>query len=282
MSDTQLTIHDHRRDQAGLRYIYSVVSRRAGGLSIGINLNTNRACNWACIYCQVEGLTRGAPPPVDLERLENELAGFLERVVHGEYLERHVAAAQRRLADIAFSGDGEPTSAAEFPEAVHRVAATLARFRLTDSLPLRLITNGSLIHRPRVQEGLAALAAAGGELWFKVDRGDEAGRRRVNKTRIRTAQVLANLRRATELAPTWVQTCWFAYRGAAPDESERRAYLQLIAAVADRLRGIHLYGLARPSGQPEAAQLTRLPAEALQDWGMRIEKETGVRVIVSP
>ena len=54
-----LTTDDHRRDSAGLRYVYPVISRRAGGVSIGINLNPNNACNWACVYCQVENLTRG-------------------------------------------------------------------------------------------------------------------------------------------------------------------------------------------------------------------------------
>ncbi len=64
----RLTILDHSRDSAGLIYVYPVISRRAGGISVGINLNVNNACNWRCIYCQVPGLSRGAPPPVDLPR----------------------------------------------------------------------------------------------------------------------------------------------------------------------------------------------------------------------
>ena len=60
-----LNVHDHSRESVGMKYIYPVVSRRAGGVSIGINLNTNNACNWACIYCQVPNLTRGTAPPVD-------------------------------------------------------------------------------------------------------------------------------------------------------------------------------------------------------------------------
>ena len=59
-----LNVSDHSRDSAGLKYIYPVVSRRAGGVSLGINLNVNNACNWRCVYCQVPGLTRGGPPPV--------------------------------------------------------------------------------------------------------------------------------------------------------------------------------------------------------------------------
>ena len=47
-----LTVDDHRRDSAGMRYVYPVLSRRARGVSIGINLNPNNACNWRCVYCQ--------------------------------------------------------------------------------------------------------------------------------------------------------------------------------------------------------------------------------------
>jgi hypothetical protein len=47
-----LTFSDHNRDVSHLRYIYPVVSRRAKGVSIGINLNINNACNWRCIYAQ--------------------------------------------------------------------------------------------------------------------------------------------------------------------------------------------------------------------------------------
>jgi pyruvate-formate lyase-activating enzyme len=282
MSDQFLSVRAHRRDEAGLRYVYPVVSRRAAGLSVGVNLNINQACNWACVYCQVENLRRGGPPPVDLDLLEQELSGFLEAVIEGDYLERHVEKACRRLADIAFSGEGEPTSSAEFTPAVLRVAAVLARCSLKGKLPLRLITNGSLTHKAEVQAGLSALAAAGGEVWFKLDRADPEGRRAVNKTRLGARQVEVNLRRAAELAPTWVQTCWFSWNEQAPDANARQAYLTLIGRVADVIQGIHLYGLARPSQQPEAGQLGRIAAADMEAWGEEIEKKTGVRVKVSP
>ena len=93
---TSLTTTDHDRGNAGLKYVYGVLSRRSGGLSIGINLNPNRACNWRCIYCQVPGLVRGVAPPIDLGLLEEELGGFLDEIVRGD---RYPGAA---LQDIAF------------------------------------------------------------------------------------------------------------------------------------------------------------------------------------
>jgi len=282
MNDGLLNVREHRHDSAGLIYVYPVVSRRAGGLSVGINLNINRACNWTCVYCQVKDLRRGGPPPIDLDRLEAELAGFLEQVVKGDYLERYVAEDCRYLADIAFSGEGEPTSAVEFREAIMRVQAVLARLQLLGQAPVRLITNGSLTHKPEVQAGLAALADLGGEAWFKVDRADARGRWETNRTRQSMERVFLNLGHCAERVPTWIQTCWFVRRGEAPDEAAQQAYLALIRRAKDLIQGIHLYGLARASQQPEANELTSLPAEALAAWGARIEAETSVRVCVSP
>lgn len=74
----KLTTSDHSRDIAGLKYVYPVISRRAGGLSIGINFNTNNACNWRCVYCQVPDLVRGAAPEMDFGLLEQELRFFFK------------------------------------------------------------------------------------------------------------------------------------------------------------------------------------------------------------
>ena len=75
-----LSTTEHSRDRAGYKYIYPVISRRSGGLSVGINLNTNNACNWRCIYCQVPNLTRGSAPPVNLKKLQRELGEFLKDI----------------------------------------------------------------------------------------------------------------------------------------------------------------------------------------------------------
>ena len=277
-----LTIDDHRRDSAGLRYVYPVVSRRAGGVSLGINLNVNNACNWACVYCQVENLTRGGPPPVDLILLERELDGFLEEALHGDFMLREVPPESRRLVDVAFSGNGEPTSAPEFPEAVRVVRQILERHGLAGKLPLRLITNGSLLHRLAVRDGVRALGELGGEVWFKIDRASGAEVEAINGVPMNGEKIRLNLVRCAELATTWIQTCWFALDGAAPDAASRAAYCALLEPVAPLLAGVHLYGLARPSLQPAAPRLQRLEAEELERFAGEIREKTGIRVLVSP
>ncbi len=276
-----LKVTDHSRDSAGLTYVYPVVSRRAGGVSVGINLNVNNACNWACVYCQVPDLTRGGPPPIDLERLEAELRGFLHAATHGDFLERNAPPEARRLMDVAFSGNGEPTSAAEFDAAVERVERVLRDFGLLDSLKLRLITNGSLLHRPEVQRGIARIGAIDGEIWFKVDRATEEAIARVNGIRLAPEKIEAALLRCADLAPTWVQTCYFAIDGQESSEAEQAAYLALIGAVRQKIKGVHLYGLARPSLQPDAQRLSNVAPENFRRFAERIAA-LGVEVVANP
>ena len=277
----QLSTTDHARDAAGLLYVYPVISRRAGGVSVGINLNPNNACNWACIYCQVPDLTRGGPPPIDLNRLQRELAGFLGELLEGDYMARHVPEGSRQLADIAFSGNGEPTSAAEFAAAVDIAGNELRRRGLAGKVPIRVITNGSLIHRPQVQRGLATIGALGGEIWFKTDRATPEGIRAVNQVNDTPARVMARLRRSAQLAPTWLQTCWFGLDGEAPAKNEMDAYLTFAKSAADVISGIHLYGVARPPMQPGAVHITRLSAEALEALARELTA-AGIRVTINP
>lgn len=277
-----LTIHDHRRDQAGLIYVYPVVSRRAGGVSIGINLNPNNACNWACSYCQVEGLVRGGPPPIDLALLGRELTQLLSDVLQGEFMVREVPEPFRVLKDVAFSGNGEPTSAAEFESAVGLVLEVLEGFGLSGKLPLRLITNGSLMHRETVQRGVARLGAAGGEVWFKVDRVTPEGMLAVNGVPLDRNSLFRRLDRCTDLATTWVQTCWFATSGEAPSALEAQAYIDFLTPLAGCLAGIHLYGVARPSMQPGGERLSPLAAAEMKKFADEVQKATGLTVRLAP
>ena len=281
MSRILLKTEDHSRDSAGMRYVYPVVSRRAGGVSVGINLNPNNACNWRCIYCQVPDLKRGGPPPLDLALLERELDEFLDAAVAGDFMATRVPAGSRRLVDLAFSGNGEPTSAREFADAVGIAERVMAAHGLGGKVPLRLITNGSLLDRKSVQAGIAHLGRAGGEVWFKCDAGTAAGMARINGTRVRPEVVARRLACCAQLAPTWVQTCLFLIDGEAPAEPELGAWLALLAPLAAALAGVHLYSLARPSQQTEAPRLARMESGALEAVANRV-RQLGLKVRVSP
>lgn len=268
-----LNVADHSRDNAGLTYIYPVVSRRAGGVSVGINLNPNNACNWRCIYCQVPELKRGAAPVIDLTRLETELYTFLQEILYGSFMQEQVLPDARRISDIAISGNGEPTSAKEFEQVIDLIGRVKYGFDSLKGLKLVLITNGSLIDRSNVQAGLRRLAKLNGEVWFKLDSVTREGRQHINNTRMSSRRLRNNLQLAASLCPTWLQTCVFKTDGNLPTKIETRAYLEFIEKLLQEgvpLKGVQLYGLARPSMQPEASRLTKVSQGWMEAFGRKI------------
>ncbi len=264
--------------------MYSVLSRRTGGVSVGINLHPNKACNWRCVYCQVPGLQLGVGPAIDLGLLERELEAELERssganspgVTEGPTL---------RVGDIAFSGDGEPTNSPDFAAAVEVGLSVRARRGLEQAVPLVLITNGSLVDRPKVRPALERLGGHGGRVWFKLDAVSEAAVGRMNSTRQAPERVQARLLEASRACPTWIQTMLLAFDGPSMDERERERYCEFLhqsLSGGAQLRGVHLYGLARQSHQPEAPQLRALPSEELHAFARQIHRHTGLEVQVHP
>ena len=270
VSKQYLSIHDHSRELSGLKYIYSVISRRAGGLSIGVNLNVNNACNWQCIYCEIPNLTRGSPPPIELDVLEDELRFFLHEIIHGDYMEKNVAIDDRHLKDIAFSGNGEPTSAEEFPKIILIVKKVLEEFNLLHKIKLRLITNGSLMHQSPVIKSVEMLKEINGEVWFKVDAVTEESIQIINQVNLKRHQILERLKNCATACPTFVQTCVFTIDGKNPSEKDIEAYVQLMSEIKSDIEGVHIYGLARPSLQPQAKRLGRISEEVLESIAKKL------------
>ncbi len=270
-----LTTQDHSRDSAGLTYVYPVISRRAGGLSIGINLNPNNACNWRCIYCQVPGLQRGSAPVIDLNQLRTELNDFLVDVVQADFFHRfEVEPRYRVIRDVAISGNGEPTSAANFDLIVGLVGELIEKFELRGDINLVLITNGSLMHRSVIQDGLKTLNRYGGAVWFKLDRATDEGLAQINNAGLSVKRVRENLIKSAELCETWAQTSVFSLDGKVMSVDEQDAYLRLLKSVVGQtnaFKGVLLYGLARPSLQPEAPRLTKVPEKWINQFVDQIE-----------
>ncbi|SEN57801.1 Wyosine [tRNA(Phe)-imidazoG37] synthetase, radical SAM superfamily [Nitrosospira multiformis] len=280
----RLDVADHSRDITGMTYVYPVISRRAGGVSIGINLNPNNACNWRCIYCQVPNLSRGTAPAIDLAKLEAELRALLHGIVYGDFMQRQVPAEARRLHDIALSGNGESTSAREFEQVIELLGRVKNDFDLPEALKLVLITNGSLIDRDSVQRGLSRMATLSGEVWFKLDSVTREGRQLINNTRMSLKKMRRNLQLSASLCPTWLQTCVFQIDGMPPSRNESEAYLRFIEEFLSEggvLEGVLLYGLARPSLQPEASRLTKIRQEWMEAFSEQIRRR-GLAVKLNP
>ncbi|MGB1700336.1 MAG: radical SAM protein [Nannocystaceae bacterium] len=279
----RLSVKNHDRDAAGFTYVYPVVSRRAGGVSVGVNLNPNNACNWRCAYCQVPGLIRGAAPPIDMALLAEELRALLEMVQGPEWLSEHAPEGYRNIVDVAISGNGEPTTCANLDEVLDTVLEVVDAHGPQEQLSKVIISNGSMIDKPAVQRALRRWRDVDGEVWFKVDAGDEAHRERLNGSAQSNARTHKLLRQCCELVRTRIQTCVVTWDGLPPQQPERDAYIEFLGrALRDgaQIHDILLYGIARTSHQPEASRIEHPGAAWLSEYGAAIERALSLRVHV--
>ena len=171
----------------------------------------------------------------------------------------------RRLNDIAFSGDGEPTTAREFAEVVARVARLKAQ-RGLDLVKLVLITDSSRLQAPEVVKGLEILMANQGEVWAKLDAGTESFYREICRSQIPFERILDNLLATARRWPILIQTLFLDWKGQGPSAAELEAYcgrLERILAQGGQLQAIQLYTVARPTPEPEARPLRRLVLDAI-------------------
>jgi len=264
-------ITEHGRHWRDFDYIYPVISRRSRGLSIGINLNIDTACNFDCVYCQVDRTTPPARRDVDLTQIRTELETLVDDAASGEIWHdpqfADVPPEMRRVNDIAFSGDGEPTACPQFVEACALAAELRAKHALSGT-KLVLITNATLLHRERVQEGLAVLDANGGEIWAKLDAGTEDYFQRIDRPRgrITLAGICANIAAAGRVRPLVIQSLFMQVHGQPVPAAEFEAYLDRLAALREsgcRIKHVQLYTIARQTAEPYVQPLTDAQMDAV-------------------
>ncbi len=252
----------HERRWAENLYVYAVVSRRSHGVSVGINLNPSKACNFDCIYCQVD---RGVAPPVrtvNLERLTAELDTVLQAAADLSLYSKPpfdaLPAERRTVRDIAFSGDGEPTTYPKFKDAVAIAADARRRFAL-ESTKIVLITDAAYLARPAVREALELMDANNGEIWAKLDAGTEEYYRRIDRPNVSLQHVLDNILDAARVRPVVIQSLFMRVNDVPIPEIEVEAYcgrLNGLLAGGAQIKGIQLYTIARKPAEPSVAPLT--------------------------
>ncbi len=269
---------DHRRTFQENLYVYAVVSRRSKGVSIGINLNPDKVCNFDCIYCQVDRTTPAVVRDVDMNRLREELEDMLDLVTTGKLFEmdrfRETPAALRRLNDIAFSGDGEPTTFREFFEAVQMVAEVKAQWDLPQ-VKLVLITNATMFQKPRVQAGLALLNSSNGEIWAKLEAGTEAYYQQVDRTTIPFQRVLNNITTEAGRAPLVIQAMFLRMHEQPPPEAELQAFcdrLNEIVQAGGQIKLVQVYTVARVPAETYVSPLSRMEVDQIVEMVQRRTK----------
>ena len=267
---THLIITDHSRIFNNFTYIYPVVSRRSEGMSLGINLNVNNACNWRCVYCQVDGLVRGKPETIDLEKLSYELDYMINYIVNGDFLDKYTSTKFRRFNDICLSGNGESTSSHDFLAVVNIIASLREKYKLTNDVKTILISNGSEIDRNDISKALQILSTLNGEVWFKVDSATKSGINKINQVILSIDGVKKRLLLSTKLCKTYIQTCMYKTSGIDPDTNEVDAYINFVNSVREHIAGVLLYSTARKTALPEGHDISSVSEEFLANISNRL------------
>ncbi|MDR3233560.1 MAG: hypothetical protein LBT46_07870 [Planctomycetaceae bacterium] len=278
----------HPRRFGAFQYVYPVISRRSGGLSLGVNLSPAGLCNFACVYCQVlaeengkdkEAGKGGTAPQSFLEHVEDELRQLIgsykdASLFRNTWLES-VPTEKRELRDIAFSGDGEPTLFPQFNEAVKRVVAVRNEMCRTD-VKIVLITNASTLHSESVRNALTEIVLSNGEIWAKLDAGTAEYFQKVSQSSVPFEKILTNLQTFSQSQPLIIQTCFFNLRGKMPDENELKAYTQQLQKLRN-VRCVQLYTVARDVPEPwveplEPQQLDNIADDIQRLAGMEVKR----------
>jgi histidinol dehydrogenase len=164
------------------------------------------------------------------------------------------------LRDICFSGNGEPTLSPFFPEALEAVLEI--RDELAREAPVVLITNGTFLLDGVSFELLVRAAGTcpgpGLHIWLKLDAGTEAWYKEIDRSPVPFDRLMGRIKDFAALAPFTIQTMLCKVRGKAPSLEEGQAWVRFVTELAalegPGLRGVQLYGKARPAPEDPLAQ----------------------------
>jgi len=276
-------VRDHTRVYKDFTYVYPVIARRSQGLSIGVNLNPDKVCNFDCLYCEVDRTTPGKVSRLDLNQMRDELVAMI-RFARDGGLAREPKFNElppflsRNIKDIAFSGDGEPTMVSNFDECVRMVAEVKAAEGL-EQAKIRLITDAAGLDTASVKRGLEIMDANNGEVWAKLDAGTPEYYREVNRTNIRFERILKNITDTARVRSIVIQSLFLKLHGRAMPAEELQAYcarLNEIVSAGGRIHEVHLYTIARPTPVDYAGRLTKEELEAMAGV---VRQNTGLTVL---
>ena len=259
------------REFLGQSLVYCVVSQRARGLSIGVNMNPDGLCNFDCVYCEV-----------DVPRMRAELDHLLDKAITGRLRELapfHATPGELLvLKEVALSGDGEPTLCPNFRDVIEGVAHVRAAGRWP-FFKIVLITNATGLHLPQVRAGIEILTSYD-EIWAKLDAGTQRGMDLVNRTDCRIETVLENIVNLGRERPIVIQSLFPMMRGAEPEAGEIDAYLNRLKELHEagaRIDYVQVYSAHRPAIHPDCGHL---PLRTLSAIAKRVREETGLRAEV--
>jgi wyosine [tRNA(Phe)-imidazoG37] synthetase (radical SAM superfamily) len=276
-------VFDRPRDFLQNRFVYAVISSRARGLSVGVNMNPDQRCNFDCVYCEVDRSNQPAETELNVPVLATELQRTLAFVLQGHLHElpqyQSLPAELLQLRHVALSGDGEPTLSPRFAEVVQAVI----HIRALGGIPffkIVLLTNATGLDRLQVQESLKRFTKSD-EVWVKLDGGTQEYLDRVCRMKdISLGKIMANILHLARQRPVVIQSLFPAINGAEPPQAEIEEYarrLNELKADGAKISLVQIYSAARPMTHAECGHL---PLKTLSQIAQTVRQATGLKTEV--
>lgn len=243
------------------RFVYVLVSPRAHGLSVGINLNPDKRCNFDCVYCEVN---RALPSrdqqievPVMVRELEQTLTLALENRLATLPGFHNLPSELLQLRHVALSGDGEPTLCPNFSDAVRAVVhlRALGKFPF---FKLVLISNATGLNAPQVKAGLQ-LFTPKDEVWLKLEAGTRAYYERINRPTVPLEQVFENILAVAQQRPVIIQSLFPRFHNEEPPEEEIEEFVARLRELKEagaKICMVQIYSAMRAIIHPECGHLS--------------------------
>ena len=259
-----------------------MISPRSRGLCLAVNMNPDKTCNFDCLYCEVDRRTPPRETKLDVDAMAAELHKTLGFVMAGKLHERPSYSALSEelltLRNVALSGDGEPTLAPNFAQAVE----SIVHVRALGEFPffkIVLITNATGLDRPQVQQGLKHFTNSD-EIWAKLDGGTQAFFSRVDRSNVPLEKVLSNILLVARQRPVIIQSLFVAINGEEPAAGEIETYAQrlkeLKSAGAD-IPLVQIHSATRPTFHTDCGHL---PLKTLSQIAQTVRQVSGLKAEV--
>lgn len=266
------------RDFLENRFVYLTLSPRARGLSIGVNFNPDRKCNFDCVYCEVDRTQPVHDQVIDCDIAEMELERAL-RMVHSGNLRQlppysHVPQELLQLRHVALSGDGEPTLSPRFLDALEAVVHVRAQ-AVFPFFKIVLITNASGLDLPDVQTGLTLLTPRD-EVWAKLDAGSQRFMDFINRTTVPIDKILSNILLTARKRPVIIQSLFCQVGNVIPSTGEIEEYAAQLRDLKQRGANIPLVQIYSAT-RPTHANVRHLPLRSLSDIAETVRRVAGLR-----
>jgi wyosine [tRNA(Phe)-imidazoG37] synthetase (radical SAM superfamily) len=270
------------RDFLGNRFVYAVISPRAKGLSLGVNMNPDGACNFDCVYCEVNRADLLLNSALDVEVMSLELEKTLD-YVRSEKIREHpffgrVPFPLLQLRHVTLSGDGEPTMCSQFCAAVETVVHVRARSQRF--FKIVLITSGTGLDSADVQKGLRYFTSAD-EIWAKLDAGTQAYAEKVNHPQVSLERVRSNILELARIRPITIQSLFPSINGQDPPSEEIQAYVEQLLGLkraGANITLVQIYSATRPTPHSECGHLS---LKSLANIARIVREVTGINTEVS-